>query len=450
MFASLGRRLALLNAVVVAVVIALVGIATFSLLRQSLDREADRVLAERVAAARGGWSPLFASGQPAATTSSPAVDDDELEKEGLTRDSESENESEEEEAHELVESGDILLFAVDANGRLLANSRGLAIPELPDPASVAVALAGDIDRRGIEIAGEPIRVYSVPVRDDHRIIGAIQAARSDREHRAELWLVGMMSLVGVGLGAIVAVPAGLFLARRAMRPIDAAFARQRAFVADASHELRTPLTLMRATAEMVQRLPDASPAVRDELNGVLDEIDATNRMVGDLLMLASLDSAELPLQQDLGDLGELVLTTAESIQPLADGAGLKLTVETEPGLMVRVDGDRIRQVVRILLDNAIAYTPSPGTVRVTVARQGSQALVRVSDTGIGVPAAEQEQVFDRFYRADRARTRATGGTGLGLAIARALVRAHRGDIGLDPSLRQGTTVWFTLPLAPHE
>ena len=447
MFAPIGRRLALLNAFVVVVVIALVGIATFSLLRQSLDREADQVLAERVVAARADWSELFAYGQPVTTTPQPVVDDDAWEDEGREGDKESERESEEDEAHELVESGDVLLFAVDVNGHLLANARGLTIPQLPDPASVAVALAGDIDTRDIEIAHEPIRVFTAPVRDDDRIIGAIQAARSDREHRAELWLVGMMSLVGVGLGAIVAVPAGLFLARRAMRPIDAAFARQRAFVADASHELRTPLTLMRATTEMVQRLPDASPMVRAELNGVLDEIDATNRMVGDLLMLASLDSAERPLQKDLGDLGSLVAATAESIRPLVTAAGLTLSIEAEPGMMVHVDGDRIKQVLRILLDNAIVYTPAPGEIRVSVTRQGAQVAVRVSDTGIGIPAAEQEQVFDRFYRADRARSRATGGTGLGLAIARALVLAHHGEIGLDPAVREGTTVWFTLPLA---
>ena len=445
MFASVGRRLALLNAAVVVAVIALVGIITFSLLRQSLDREADRALAERAAVAHASWSDLFTSGRPTATPQ-PVAGDDDRENDELAREGEADDDGEDDEAHELVESGDTLLFAVDANGRLLANARGLAVPGLPDPAGVAAALAGRVDARGIQIAGETIRVYTTPARSDDRIVGAVQAARSDREHQAELRLVGVMSLAGVGLGAIVAVPVGLFLAHRAMRPIDAAFARQRAFVADASHELRTPLTLIRATTELVQRLPDASPAVREELGGVLEEVDATDRLVGDLLLLARLDSDELPLRRDTLDLGAVIRAAAAPFTPLAEAAGLNLTIETVPGIMVDADADRIRQVVRILLDNAISYTPSGGAIRVVTERRGSRAVVAVSDTGAGIPPAEQAHVFDRFYRADRARSRGTGGAGLGLAIARALVLAHHGEIGLE-SRGRGTTVWFALPLA---
>jgi two-component system sensor histidine kinase CiaH len=448
MFVSVGRRLALLNAVVVVAVIALVGIATFILLRQSLDREADGALAERAAMVRVSWSDLFASGQSVPATLPRADgDDDDREDDEPAGDTEADDESEEDEAYELVESGDILLFAVDANGRLLANARGLTVPGLPDPAGVAAALAGNTDARSIQIASETMRVYTTPARNGDRIVGAIQAARSEREHQSELRLVGVMSLAGVGLGAILAVPIGLFLAQRAMQPIDAAFARQRAFIADASHELRTPLTLIRATTELVQRLPEASPAVREELDDVLDEIDATDRLVGDLLLLARLDSDEYPLRLETLDLGEVVRTAAASFTPLAAAAGLALTIETPSGILVAGDGDRIRQVVRILLDNAISYTPVGGSIRVVAERRGPRAVVAVSDTGTGIPPAEQAHVFDRFYRADRARSRGTGGTGLGLAIARALVLAHHGEIGLESQQGVGTTVRFTLPVA---
>jgi len=115
-------------------------------------------------------------------------------------------------------------------------------------------------------------------------------------------------------------------------------------------------------------------------------------------------------------------------------------------MLVDVDPDRIRQLVRILLDNAIAYTPATGMVRLTVDRHGSKAQVSVADTGVGIALAEQHRVFDRFYRADRARSRATGGTGLGLAIARAIVHAHHGQIGLASEPGHGTTVWVKLPL----
>jgi two-component system sensor histidine kinase CiaH len=446
MFASVGRRLALLNAVVVVGVIAIVGFATFLLLRQSLDREADQALAERAETTRETWSELFAAGQPVSpVTTAPA---DTGEDAGTPEAGDGREREVGEEAYELLESGDTLLFAVDANGRVLLNARGLPIPGLPDMTSIRAALAGAVDTRQIRIGDEVMRVYSAPVRAEGRILGAVQAARSDREHQAELQLVGTMSLIGIGLGIVFAVPAGLFLAHRAMRPIDAAFARQRAFVADASHELRTPLTLIRATTELVQRMPDATPAVREELAGLVDEVDATDRLVDDLLLLARLDSDEAPLRRQPVDLGAVVRDAASSLTPLAQAAQLSLTVHAPPGLTVDADPDRIRQVVRILLDNAIAYTPAGGKVDVSVERHGSAARVAVRDTGVGIPPSEQRHVFDRFYRADHSRSRATGGTGLGLAIARALVRAHHGEIGLESHPGQGTTVWFSLPLRP--
>ncbi|MFN8678071.1 MAG: ATP-binding protein [Thermomicrobiales bacterium] len=439
-FASVGRRLALLSAAVVIATIALVGAVTYVLLRESLNREADSALAARAHDAERAWDNLFRDARPPAASNAAEADREKV-------DGDHGDDGDHEEGRELLESGDALLFAVDANGRLLANARDVPIPGFPDPAGVRAALAGETDARTITVGDQSIRVYTAPVHDDGHILGAVQAARDDWEHQAELRLVGLMSLIGVGLGAMVALPAGLFLARRAMRPIDLAFARQRAFVADASHEFRTPLTLIRATTEYVQRLPDASPAVREELGGVLDEIDATSRLVDDLLVLARVDSAELPLRRQPTDLGELARAAVDAVAPLAEGSGLSLSVSAPQGVLATVDPDRIRQVLRILLDNAIAYTAAGGTIQVGVERQDSRARLTVTDTGAGIAPEDQARVFDRFYRADRARARATGGAGLGLAIARALVHAHAGEIGLTSEPGRGTTVWFTLPLA---
>lgn len=438
-FAAVGRRLALLSAAVVIATIALVGGVTYVLLRESLNREADSALAARTHDAEEAWAELFRGARPPGRSNNHETD---LERE----DGERENEHDDEEGRELLGSGDALLFAVAANGDLLANARGVPIPGFPDPAGVSAALAGETDARNITIGNQSIRVYTAPVREDGRVLGAVQAARGDWEHQSELRLVGLMSLVGVGLGAIVALPAGLFLARRAMRPIDLAFARQRAFVADASHEFRTPLTLIRATTEYVQRLPDASPAVREELDGVLDEIDATSRLVDDLLVLARVDSAELPLRRQPTDLGSLAREVTDAVASLAEGSKLSLSVSAPHGLLADVDPGRVRQVLLILLNNAIAYTAPGGTVQVSVEQHDARARIAVTDTGVGIAPDEQARVFDRFYRADRARARATGGAGLGLAIARALVLAHGGEIGLTSEPGRGTTVWFTLPL----
>jgi signal transduction histidine kinase len=438
MFTPIGRRLALLNAAVVVAVIAVVGAATFLLLRQSLDAEADQALAERADSALESWADRFgrvspvtpttptaahpALATPAAATTHPAED------------------------RAAIESGDVLLFAVAPDGTRVAASTDLAIPGLPDRAGIAAALGGQTNTRTVLIAGENVRVYSAPVIQNGRVVGAIQAAQSDRAHATELALMARASLAGIGLGALVAVPIGLFLARRAMQPINDAFARQRAFVADASHELRTPLALIRATAQLTQRLPEAPPAVRSELGALLQEVDATDRLVDDLLLLAQLDRDELSLARAVVDLGDVVRTAAEPFAPQAAAAGLTVRVDAKPGLLVDADAGRLRQVVRILLDNALAYTPPPGDVAVTVERRHHQAVVTVRDTGIGIAPAEQARIFDRLYRAERSRARTRGGTGLGLAIARTLVRAQGGDIGVQSEPGRGSAFWFALPL----
>jgi signal transduction histidine kinase len=436
MFASVGRRLALLNAVVVALAIALVGAATFALLRQSLNREADRALAERAEAAQAAWAPLFVPGQAQRSPTPVATP------------SKSESDADGDEGGDALEGGDTLLYAFGADGQLLVDSRGLSIPGLPVQEAVSAALQGTKQQRNLRINKKNVRVYTAPVVVDGRIVGAIQAARGQGEHEAELRLVEIGSLIGIGVGILIAVPAGIFLSGRAMRPIDAAFARQRTFVADASHELRTPLAVIRANAELVQRLPSATPEVQEEVGNIVDEVDEMARLADDLLLLAQLDDAALQLDLKSHDLGETVRGAAETMEERAQAAGLCLTAHSGTAVTAVFDPARIRQVLRILLDNAIAYTPSGGSIDVKIEHHGGKALVRVIDTGVGIAAEDQARVFDRFHRADHARTRRTGGAGLGLAIARALVEAHGGHIGLESTPGRGTTVWFTLPASP--
>jgi signal transduction histidine kinase len=445
-FSPIGRRLALLNAAIVVLVIALVGGSMFVLLQHMLVREEDRSLVERARAAELFWSDLFLTGQPEVASLSAATVRPQ-EDERHDDDHGGEREREDHEAREVLRGGDTLLFAFDATGQLLADERGVPIPGLPLEAAVAEALQGRADTRTVRLADEIVRVYTRPVVVDGRIAGAIQAARGQARHETELRLVGLVSVMGIGIGGVIAVPAGLFLARRAMRPIDAAFAKQRAFVADASHELRAPLTLIRANAELVSRLPDASPAVKDEIANMLQELDGMSRLVDDLLLLARLDDAALTLDRQPLDLAETAQPVVTAMEEVARAAGLRLSLRVERTVVVSGDVARIRQVLRNLLDNAIRYTPAGGKIEVLVGQRNGRGLVQVSDTGIGIAPEDQPRVFDRFFRADRARTRSSGGTGLGLAIARAIVLAHGGDIGLESEPGVGTTVWFTLPAA---
>lgn len=424
MFNGVGLRLAALNALVVIVVIALTGAITYALLLTRLDDEVDNALKGRIEAVTdGGFYP-----PPAASV--PRGDDDV-------------------DVDDVLDSGDILLLGVDAQGTVVYNPRGVRTRGVPLQAGIDRALADEKDTRSVTLGRSigSVRVMTRPVERDGQIVGAVQAMISLEQHDAELATVRMTSLAGAGLGVLVAVPAGFFLARRAMRPINAAFEQQRTFVADASHELRTPLTLIRANTELVRQTPAATvAAVEPELESILAEVDRTDRLVDDLLTLARVDAGRLSLAREPLDLAELVAEAAGTMRPLAQAGGVALKSEGGAGCRVVADRERIGQVVRILLDNAIKHTPGGGTVEVAVRCTGRQATVTVRDTGPGIAADEVPRVFDRFYRIDKARSRSAGGTGLGLPIAQALVKAHGGQIELTSVVGEGTTVTFSLPV----
>ncbi|MET7291165.1 HAMP domain-containing sensor histidine kinase [Streptomyces griseoloalbus] len=221
--------------------------------------------------------------------------------------------------------------------------------------------------------------------------------------------------------------------------------RLRRFVADASHELRTPLMSVRGYADLFQYAAANEPAERDRhLARLRAEAARMGVLLDDLLLLARLDAAEVeaPLRTADTDLVELVQQAADAFR--AGRPEHPLTVTTGSGpLKLRLDPQRIRQVLDNLLTNAAVHTPASTRVSVEVAVAGDAALVRVADAGPGVPAEDRERVFDRFYRVDKARSRDRGGSGLGLAVARSLVRAHGGDIAL--SGEPGSTV-FTVRL----
>jgi signal transduction histidine kinase len=458
MFTSVGRRLALLNAVMVIAIIALVGVGTADILRVELDREETRLLQRRAESAAGAWVSQRETSTPAAslflTTSdgpTPPVtgsgDDDDGDEED-----DHEREEDERESRDALTGGDVVLFGVNSAGELIVNDRGFTFPGLPDQASIAAALSGRHDERQVDVNGEPVRLYTVPVVNaEGVIVGAVQAARGQNLYQQQRSTVLWASVAGIVLGVILAPLAGLFLARRAMRPINAAFAAQRAFVADASHELRTPLTVIRANAELLTRMPDASPdEIETESGQIIARIDEMTRLVNDLLFLARADEGAPGLleRRDI-DLADIVRDETALHQPRAIGARLTLTTETMAEPVIAGDASRLRQVVRILIDNALAYTPAGGTIRVTldIAAREPVAVLSVRDTGIGIPHAEQAHIFDRFYRSDPARARQTGGAGLGLAIARTIVEAHGGSISLDSEPGAGATFTIRLPLS---
>jgi two-component system, OmpR family, sensor histidine kinase CiaH len=223
--------------------------------------------------------------------------------------------------------------------------------------------------------------------------------------------------------------------------VQEAFERQHVFVADASHELRTPLAVIRANAEFLQERQPAS----EEAAEIVSETDRLSSLVDSLLAVARGDQNGAVVYDEL-DLGAVVEGSAASMRSLAAERGIVLDVSATPELRVRGSREQLRQLVVILVDNALRYTTSGGHVEVDVARRDGSAVVAVSDTGIGIPPEALGQVFERFYRADEARTRDSGGAGLGLAIARKLVDEHGGRIAAASTPGEGSTFTVTLPL----
>ncbi len=232
--------------------------------------------------------------------------------------------------------------------------------------------------------------------------------------------------------------------------LQAARQMQVDFVANVSHELRTPLTSIKGMVETLRDGAVDDPEVRDRfLETTEQETDRMIRLVNDLLLLSRADSEALNLRREAVDLVKLVRDTAGRLAPQAEGRELTLQVAGGESLpAVWADRDRIAQVVLNLLDNALKYSRPGGTVRLQIGSgDGRTARVEIRDEGIGIAAADLPRIGQRFYRADKARSRAQGGSGLGLAIAQSLVAAHGGALELESREGVGTVVSFTLPLA---
>ena len=254
----------------------------------------------------------------------------------------------------------------------------------------------------------------------------------------------VLALGGLG-GVVISGLGGWWLAGRALVPIRKALETQRRFVSDASHELRTPIAVVKANNELLLRHPEETvESSLDQVEAVAAEADHMGRLVEGLLTLARADEGQAALHSEPIDLTALVEEIGRDMGALAELRGVHLDMATA---QVRVDGDRqrLRQLVVILLDNALKYTPAGGCVTLRLERAGRQAEIIVSDTGPGIAPEHQKHIFDRFYRVDAARARVDGGTGLGLAIASWIAEAHHGRLTLESTPGKGSTFAVRLP-----
>jgi heavy metal sensor kinase len=233
---------------------------------------------------------------------------------------------------------------------------------------------------------------------------------------------------------------------RMISRLEDALSLNRRFSADVSHELRTPLTIMRGELEQVQLDPETPPAVRECVDSALEEITRMAKIVESLLAIARLDSGADAIDPLPADVGKLCRWVMEQMHLLAEEKDITMRVDVI-SMMVPIDTERIKQVLVNLIDNAIKYTPEGGSITLTAFPTERTAIIEVSDTGIGIAADELPHVFDRFFRADKVRSRLSGGTGLGLSIVKAICNAHRGSIIVRSTEGRGTLVRIELPLA---
>jgi signal transduction histidine kinase len=224
--------------------------------------------------------------------------------------------------------------------------------------------------------------------------------------------------------------------------LDRVFQSQRYFVDDASHELRGPLTVIRGNMDLLKRKLGEEER-RESLNAMERESIRMSKIVDDLLLLAEVESGQLEQKQKVS-LKEIVLGEMERAKALA--IERKIIVEHKEDLAVRGDAQRLRQLLANLVDNAIKYTPDHGTITLSLFRDNSWARMEVTDTGIGISPDHIPHIFDRFYRVDKARSRASGGTGLGLAIVKGIAEQHGGKVTVTSKPSKGSTftVWLKL------
>ncbi len=350
---------------------------------------------------------------------------------------------------DAAELAAIVVLPLDASGKLLFNPNNIDLALAPDHDALQAALAQGSDLRTVTMSdGRRARLLT------YRLTrpggpAALQLARelSDQEQVLNQLTLG---LIGLGaLGMVLVGVASWWLAGRALRPSQEAWERQQRFIASASHELRAPLTLIRASAEVALRdtPPDATDQ-RELLSDILTESDQMRRLVDDLLTLTRLDSGQLTMTTTAVDLGDLLHTVQRQTARLGEQRGITVELETANGI-VQADAERLQQIVLIILDNALRYTPAGGRITISTAPIGRMIQITITDTGIGIAPEHLPHIFERFYRADPARERQNGNVGLGLSIAKGLVEAMNGRITVESTVGVGTTVSVALPGAPN-
>jgi heavy metal sensor kinase len=335
--------------------------------------------------------------------------------------------------------------------------------------------------------GQDVRLYAAPFNVDSHTRIAIVVGRLPKDVR-DMLAVFRTVIFNAALAVILlAAVGGMFLAQRTLRPVDQitdiargigesdlsrridvraddemgrlastlngmigrlekAFKKQRQFTADASHELRTPLAVIQAESSLALDKERTPEEYRKSLEVVSQEVAYMSDVVGELLLLARSDAGREDVEFRDVNLTGLLAELSQDVEALALEKGVKFKLGHMEDLTVRGDRLKLRQLFLNVLDNAVRYTPRGGSISGSLVKRNGRAVASVEDTGIGIPAEHLPHIFDRFYRVDKARSRAEGGTGLGLSIALSIAKTHGGEIEVESRPGRGSTFRVALPL----
>jgi len=247
-----------------------------------------------------------------------------------------------------------------------------------------------------------------------------------------------LAVLGV-IALTFAAGIGYVLSGGAMKPVREAYERQRQFAADASHELRTPLAVVLASADLLRSDTSiTSPFLKQVIEDVRDEVKKMTKLVGDLLTVARTDGKANQLKISHMDIVSAARQTVRIMRPFAEKKDIVIEEVLPKKLEIYADEQKIRQLILILVDNAVKYTQEHGKIKVSLMAEKGEIHLTVADNGIGIEPEHRERIFDRFYRVDKARTRQKGGFGLGLSLAKQIVDALRGTISVKDNKPRGT------------
>jgi len=341
-------------------------------------------------------------------------------------------------------------------------------------------------RRDVTIDNVHLRVATIPITVNGKLHGYVQVASSLRTVDAAIDRLLKIMLIGGAILLLLSLLLGDMMSRRALSPIDTItqtarqitaaddlsrripydgppdeigqltqtinetlerlerlFNAQRRFVADVSHEMRTPLTTIQGNIDLMRRIGYD----QESMDAIESEARRMSRLVDDLLLLAKADAGRLSLVKSRVELDTLLLEVYNQARVIGNGVEVHLGHIDQA--QVIGDPDRLKQLLLNLVSNGLKYTPTGGTVTLSLSRDDKWARIDVADTGIGIPEADLPHIFDRFYRVDKARARTQGGTGLGLSIARWIVDAHGGQIDVVSRVGEGSTFTVRLPMIPE-